>query len=101
MTRTALIVGADRIAAIRTQLLESPDLALDDVEHWTGRTRSDATRTIPATTALVVCITERVGHMAMHNIRRQAKRRQITVVFCSHSATELRERLKNASTKEA
>ena len=94
MTRTALIVGADRIAAIRAQLLESPELGLSAVDHWDGRAPSHAKRRIPNTTALVVCITARVGHMVQKHIKEEAAQLGVPILFCRHSATELRERLK-------
>ncbi len=92
MSRTALIVGADRVAGIRAQLLES-ELGLSDIEHWDGRAPSHAKRRIPSTTALVVCITARVGHMVQKHVKAEAAQLGVPILFCRHSAIELRERL--------
>ena len=41
----------------------------------------------------MVIVCDRASHMLMKSVRDQAERRNIPIVFCRHSATELRERL--------
>ena len=90
----ALIVGADRIDTIRSEIFRVADrLGIKDVDHWTGRKVSECRRTIGRNTALVVFVCDRANHMLMRNVRRQAEDRGIPMVFCRHSATEVRERL--------
>lgn len=90
----ALIVGADRIETIRAEILRvAEQLGIKDVDHWTGRKVSDSRRSIPRHTGLVVFVCDRANHMLMKNVRRQAEDLGIPMVFCRHSATEVRERL--------
>lgn len=92
---TALIVGADRVDTIRAEIFRmAGNLGITgEADHWTGRKTLDARREIPLDTRLVIIVCDRANHMLMRNVRTQAERRNIPVVFCRHSATELRERL--------
>lgn len=90
----ALIVGADRIDTIRTEILRVADrFGIEDVDHWPGRKTSDSRRALPRRTGLVVFVCDRANHMLMKNVRKQAEELGIPMVFCRHSATEVRERL--------
>ena len=89
-----VIVGADRVDTIRTEILRIADrFGIRDVNHWTGRNTSESRRNISQRTALVVFVCDRANHMMMKNVRRQAESMGIPMVFCRHSATEVRERL--------
>lgn len=91
----ALIVGADRIESIRGELSRIAHCMnwSGEAEHWTGRKPYDAKRTLPHNVRLVIIVCDRSNHMLMKNVRTQADKRNIPVVFCRHSVTELRERL--------
>lgn len=91
----ALIVGADKVDTIRAEITRiAPQLGLSgEADHWPGRKVGDAKRDLPRDVNLVVIVCDRTSHMLMRHVRTQADRRKIPVVFCRHSATELRERL--------
>ncbi|NTV11412.1 MAG: DUF2325 domain-containing protein [Zoogloea sp.] len=91
----ALIVGADRIDGIRAEIFRHAE-AFDRpgcINHWNGRKVGDSLREIPSDTRLIVIVCDRASHMLMRSVRNQALRRNIPIVFCRHSATELRQRL--------
>lgn len=90
----ALIVGADRIDTLRSEIFRVADrFGIKEVDHWTGRKVSESRRSIGRNIALVVFVCDRANHMLMRNVRRQAEERGVPMVFCRHSATEIRERL--------
>ena len=90
----ALIVGADRIETIREEIYRVAErLGIDDVAHWPGRKAGDGRRVLSRRTRLVVFVCDRANHMLMRHVRRQAEEVGASMVFCRHSATELRERL--------
>ena len=90
----ALIVGADRIDTIRSEIFRvAVHFGIKDVDHWPGRKASESRRAIPRRTGLVVFVCDRANHMLMRNVRKQAEDLGIPMVFCRHSATEVRERL--------
>jgi hypothetical protein len=94
----ALIVGADRIEGIRAEILRVADqFGIKDIDHWTGRKASEARRQLPSKTSLVVFMCDRANHMLVRNVRKQAEDMGIPMVFCHHSATEVRERLDDLS----
>ncbi|WP_398305918.1 DUF2325 domain-containing protein [Zoogloea sp.] len=90
----AVIVGADRIEGIRSEILRVADqFGIKDIDHWTGRKASENRRQLSRRTGLVVFMCDRANHMLMRNVRKQAEDLGIPMVFCRHSATEVRERL--------
>ena len=90
----ALIVGADRVDTIRVEIMRVADqLGIHNVNHWPGRKASESRRNIPQTTGLVVFVCDRANHMMMKNVRKQAESLGIPMVFCRHSATDVREQL--------
>ncbi|HEY6898930.1 MAG TPA: hypothetical protein VI279_16845 [Rhodocyclaceae bacterium] len=87
----ALIVGADRIEGIRAEILRVADqLGIKDIDHWPGRKPADASRSLSRRTGLVVFMCDRANHMLMRSVRKQAENRGIPMLFCRHSATEVR-----------
>ena len=98
----AVIVGADRIQGIRNEILRVADrLGIEDIDHWTGRKASENRRLLPRRTGLVVFMCDRANHMLMRNVRRQAEHLGIPMVFCRHSATELRDGLDQLLPRDA
>ena len=90
----ALIVGADKIEGIKAEIFRVADqLGIRDIDHWTGRKVSDCRRSLSKQTGLVIFMCDRANHMLMRNVRKQAEELGIPMVFCRHSATEVRERL--------
>lgn len=89
----ALVVGADKVKAIRTELEQQPRLGVTKTEHWSGRQVGDVRRAIPANTAMVVVLCDRVNHDLLHSVRRQASCRGLPVVYCKHSLVDMREKL--------
>ena len=94
----AVIVGADRIEGIRSEILRVADqFGIKQIDHWTGRKASENRRQLSRRTGLVVFMCDRANHMLMRNVRKQAEDLGIPMVFCRHSATEVRERLDDLS----
>lgn len=95
MNVNALIVGADRVDSIRAEINRraAETGRHGAIDHWDGRKAGDSRREIPNDTQLVVIVCDRASHMLMRSVRSQAQRRKIPVVFCRHSAIELRQRL--------
>lgn len=90
----ALIVGADRIDTLREEIARVADhFSITGLEHWSGRKTGDACRPLPSRTGLVIVVCNRSNHMLVKNVRSQANRRGIPLVYCRHSALEVRERL--------
>ncbi|NSL54970.1 DUF2325 domain-containing protein [Uliginosibacterium aquaticum] len=90
----ALIVGADHVDPIRQELEHNPHLrGFTATEHWTGRKVGDERRKIPSGTGLVVVICDRINHQLLRNVRDQAKRRELPLLYARHSLTEIREKL--------
>jgi hypothetical protein len=87
----ALIVGADRIETIRQALVQSERFS--ETEHWSGRKVGDEKRVIPSGTRLVVVICDRVNHKLLRNVREQARRLQLPLLYAHHSLPEVKEKL--------
>lgn len=89
----ALIVGADRIEPIRQELEQHAHFT--KTEHWSGRKVGDEKRTIPTGTRLIVVICDRINHQLLRNVREQARRQDLPMVYAHHSLLEVREKLAN------
>lgn len=87
----ALIVGADRVGPIRQELEQGAQFTT--TEHWTGRKVGDERRAIPSGTRLVVVICDRINHKLLRNVREQARRQDVPLLYAHHSLTEIREKL--------
>lgn len=89
----ALIVGADRVRAIRSELERSPHLGVTRTVHWSGRQAGDSQRSIPNDTRLVVVLCDRINHDLLYSVRRQAASQGVPMVYCRHSLVDMREKL--------
>ena len=90
----ALIVGADHVDPIKHELAHNPQLGgFSSTEHWTGRKVGDERRKIPSNTRLIVVICDRINHKLLRNVREQAKRHDVPLLYARHSLTEIREKL--------
>jgi len=89
----ALVVGADRIETIRSELLQSRHLGITRTDHWSGRQVGDNRRAIPIDTRFVVVVCDRVNHDLLYSVKRQAASRGLPMVYCRHSLVDLRDKL--------
>jgi hypothetical protein len=87
---TALIVGGDYIDAIKREIVAHGHT---EVAHWPGRKTADARRALPPDARLVVVLCDYVSHNLMHTLKRNARRTGAALLFCRHSANELRGKL--------
>jgi hypothetical protein len=87
---TALIVGGDQIDGIR-QVLGS--YGIKHIDHWSGRKVGDSKRAIPQDTKLIVLVTDWISHTFTHNIKRNAAKRGVRIVYTPNGPTALRTRL--------
>ena len=78
----AVIVGADRIEGIRSEILRVADqFGIKGIDHWTGRKASESRRQLSRRTGLVVFMCDRANHMLMRNVRKQAE--EMAFRWCS------------------
>lgn len=87
---TALIVGGDQIEGIK-QVLTSHGIT--SIHHWSGRKVGDSKRAIPQDTQLIVLVTDWISHTFTHNIKRNAAKRGVRIVYTPNGPTALRSRL--------
>lgn len=91
-----LIVGADNVRTIENEVARLAPALLDaPTEHWTGRKAGDSRKVIPSRTRLVVVVCERVNHELLRHVRRQAAKIDVPLIYCRHSALEMREKLED------
>ena len=74
----AMIVGGDNIDATRRALIAG---GYSDVVHWSGRKRSDLTRTVPAGIGHMVIMLEFVNHNLARRMKQVARTQRITVAY--------------------
>lgn len=89
----ALIVGADHVEPIRRELEQSCVGRFTRTEHWSGRKVGDERRKIPNDTSLIVVICDRINHKLLRNVREQAERQDVPLLYARHSLTEIRAKL--------
>jgi hypothetical protein len=87
---TTLVVGGDRIDAIRRELGE---YKLNDVEHWSGRKPGDLKRSIPDRIRLVVVVSDQLSHSMMYNATISATQNGLPIIYTRRSGRELRVKL--------
>jgi hypothetical protein len=74
----AMIVGGDNIDATRRALIAG---GYSDVVHWSGRKRSDLTRTVPAGIGHMVIMLEFVNHNLARRMKQVARTQRISVAY--------------------
>lgn len=87
---SALIVGGDQIDGIR-QVLASHGIT--QINHWSGRKVGDGKKVIPQDTQLIVLVTDWISHTFTHNIKRNAAKRGVRIVYTPNGPAALRSRL--------
>ncbi|MGM0533052.1 MAG: DUF2325 domain-containing protein [Campylobacterota bacterium] len=84
---SVLVIGADRISAIKSVLKE---FGAQNIKHWDGRNkRALCKRSIPEGTQCVVMLTDFLNHNAMHQFKKQAKEKNIPFVCAKRSCSSL------------
>ncbi len=86
----ALIVGGDQIESIKRQILAQ---GYDHIEHWSGRKKGFLNRSLSSRTRLIVMIYDYVNHSLAITLKNKAQRQGIPIVYCRHSAHELKDKL--------
>jgi hypothetical protein len=87
---TALIVGGDYVDSLKREIVAHGHA---DVEHWSGRKSGFSRRTLPEHAQLIVVLCDYVNHNLALTLKRQARRSGAALLFCRHSAHELRQKL--------
>lgn len=87
---SALIVGGDQIDSIKQVL---GHYGITHIDHWSGRKVGDSKRVIPQNTQLIVLVTDWISHTFTHNIKRNAAKRGLRIVYTPNGPTALRIRL--------
>ena len=64
-----------------------------DIEHWSGRKVGFARRLLPENARLIVLLCDYVNHNLAITLNRRARRSGAALLFCRHSANELRQKL--------
>ncbi|MQY52706.1 DUF2325 domain-containing protein [Rhodocyclus tenuis] len=82
----ALIVGGDRVHAIREELEKvAPAPGALRVEHWPGRKPGYSRRSVSAGTRVIVFVCRHLSHSLMLHVRRQADDLGVPVVYLRRS----------------
>ena len=87
---SALIAGGDYVETLKREILA---YGHTDVEHWSGRKAGFARRSLPGNARLIVVLCDYVNHNLAITLKRQARRSGAALLFCRHSAHELRRKL--------
>lgn len=83
---SALIVGGDRVHAIREELEKaSPTPGSLRIEHWPGRKPGYSRRSISSGTRVIVFVCRHLSHSLMLHVRRQADDLGVPVVYLRRS----------------
>lgn len=85
---TLLVVGGDRLGNMPTVLRE---YGAGHIIHWSGR--KDRNRAIPRNVHMVLIVYDFINHGLMENIKAQAKRRRMPIVFVRRGVAELQQAL--------
>lgn len=82
--KQCLIVGADAIGRKKNYL--SNKYGMEKVLHWDGRSRK-----IPSlkTVDMIVVLTGFIGHAQMQQVKKEAKKRGIKVLYLNRGVAEL------------
>jgi hypothetical protein len=79
-----LVIGGDKIEAISGVLY---DLGATNITHWVGRKNSLTHKSIPKDVECLVMLTSFLKHNAMTFFKKEAKKRDIPVVFAKRSVS--------------
>lgn len=79
-----LLVGGDKLGNIKEKLTEK---GFEDIEHVTGRKKSDKRIKIPEKTDLFLVLVDYVGHKLSQTIKEQSKKYDLRIAFSKRSWT--------------
>lgn len=79
-----LLVGGDRLDNIKDKLTER---GFEDIEHVSGRKKSDKKIKIPEKTDLVLVFVDYVGHKLSQTIKEQSRKSDVKIAFSKRSWT--------------
>lgn len=83
---TVLLLGADRLGNICDRLhLEGTEKII----HWSGRCSSCKHKCIPQNVDKVIIFCDFINHPTMENVKKQAKKSNIPIVYCKRSLSNL------------
>ncbi|MBS4021061.1 MAG: DUF2325 domain-containing protein [Dethiobacter sp.] len=85
---TVLLVGADRLGNIPKELEQ---YGCEKIIHWDGRKVQD--KKIPKQVDMVLMFYDYLGHALMADIKSQAKKRNLPVVFSRRGTADLKKAL--------
>jgi hypothetical protein len=87
-----LLLGADRLGNIfdRFQLEGATEII-----HWSGRCASCKHKCLPKKVEKVIIFCDFINHMAMENIKKQAKKNNIPIIYCKRSLSDYHYTSKN------
>ncbi|MBK5263532.1 MAG: DUF2325 domain-containing protein [Peptostreptococcaceae bacterium] len=83
---TLLVLGADKLGNIRENLEME---GVDKIIHWSGRCASCKHKCIPNNVCKIIIFCDFINHMAMGNVKKQAKKMNIPVTYCKRSLSHL------------
>ena len=95
----ALVAGGD--PRYMTTFFDALKTRGFEIHHDDGRVRKKQLRkhiTIPRGVALVIVITDRVGHNMQSNYKSLAKESKLPIIYCRLSTNELVQKLENLCT---
>lgn len=87
---TVLLVGADRLGNIPKELEQ---FGCDKIIHWDGRKLQK--KEIPHRVDMVLVFHDFVNHRLMNDVKEQAKKRSLPLLFSRRGVADLRKQLDN------
>ncbi|MBT9169620.1 MAG: hypothetical protein DDT19_02982 [Syntrophomonadaceae bacterium] len=89
---TVLLVGADRLGNMPKELA---DHGASEIIHWSGRKERNRNRDIPQHVDMILVVHDYVNHALMDNVKGQAKRRRLPIIFAKRGVSDLKQALRN------
>ncbi len=90
---SVLIVGGDHLGSIPKELKK---IGVDDIKHMSGRNKNVIKRGMPMTMDLIIVLHDYVNHNLASVTKKQAKERNIPVVFAKRSWSSIYKKLPNS-----
>ncbi|QGG46293.1 DUF2325 domain-containing protein [Heliorestis convoluta] len=78
-----LVVGADRLGAVERLL--PPEYSREEYIHWDGRSRRPSMSRVTK----VVVLTGFINHNAVNYVKKEAKKRGISMIFLRRGISDL------------
>ena len=81
-----LIIGADRIEAIKPRLKK---LGATRITHWIARNRNVTKTAIPEQVEMVIFFTDFLHHVAARHLKSRVKEKNLPAFFCRRAWSEV------------